>query len=505
MNFEFLRKNQLVSYKPTTKIPISNPIKLSQKDIQLFDLFKEIIKENDIKNIELRAVGGWVRDHLINNESNDLDIVIKGFDAKTLVKMLNEKVHNKKLVMVKNKIKKTDGRELYLVKTTIYDIMIDFVELKGTLLEDAKRRDFTFNAIYYNILENKIEDILGIGITDLENGFVRTCVDPETLFNIDSLNILRLLRFATKYQFVIDDKALNAIEKNKKEYQNNLLKTISKERLHKEMISIFSGPNPSFAIYSFYELGMLEYILHLDLHKNNIQWFCDKDIINCVNIFIVGKICMDKYKQYFEENGEVFDSKYQSPFYSILLIIYMRNFTDSHNNMIARIMLSEVIKIESKSFLKILNHFDEFNTFISNNKFTRLNVGILLGRILVCNISKLILISVSNEYVNKINSNNILNDIDNNVLDEIFNKYYEFFKFIKKENLENVNQIKPIIDGKEIQKLFPGLSARYLGLMGEILVNKQIENNNIITKDIAIKTIQEKIEELKIDLNEENN
>jgi tRNA nucleotidyltransferase/poly(A) polymerase len=309
-----------------------------------------------------------------------------------------------------------------------------------------------------------------------------------------------MLRFASKYQFVIDDEALKVIEKNKKEYQNNLLNKITKERLHKEMILIFSNPNPSFAIYSFYQLGMLESLLHLDLHKNNNNWLTDKDILNSVNNFIVGKICIDRYKKYFEDEGEIFDSKYKIPYYSILLIIIARNFTDTHNNNIAKIILAKVLKIETKNYLKIVNHFDEFNTFVSNKQYNRLNVGILLRQILLCNISKFIFISMSNEYVQKMNSNNILNTTDNDVLDEIFNKYYELCKFIKKENLETVNELKPIINGKEIKKVFPGIHDKYLGLMNEILVNKQIETNNNITKEDAINIIRAKIQELKIDL-----
>ena len=499
IKFPSFLQNSLIAYKPIIFNPLTVPINLSEKEKQIFNLLKEIIKENNLQNIELFAVGGWVRDHLINIKSNDLDIAVKGIDTNSFAKLINQKINKdkNKYAIVNNKLKKQDGKEIILTKTTILDVEIDFVELQVNIIEDAKERDFTFNALYYNILQNKVEDPLNMGINDLKNGFIRTCVSPNKLFNYDSLNILRMLRFAAKYQFVIDDQCLNEIVKNKNIYKDNLLNKISKERIHKELNSIFCSMNPSFAIYSLYKLGLFEYALHLNLHKNNNNWLSEKDIIKFVNIFIIGKICFDKYKIYFE--GENFDDKYKYCYYSILLTIGMRNFTDNYNNSLTKIMLAKVLKTESKN-LKIVNHFDEFNNFISKNEYSRLNVGILIRKILFNNISKILLISVSNEYVQKNITNDVLDKIDDNNLDNIFNKYFEFYKYIKKENLEKVNELKSIMDGKEIKTYFPGLDKKYLSTMIETLINKQIENNNKFSKDDAINEIKLKIQELKIEL-----
>ena len=103
--FLSLQQNSLVSYKPNKENKITNPINLSPNEIKLFSILKEIIEENKIKNIKLLAVGGWVRDHLLNMESNDLDIVIKGISSKELVILLNKKVNNKKYIMDKREKK----------------------------------------------------------------------------------------------------------------------------------------------------------------------------------------------------------------------------------------------------------------------------------------------------------------------------------------------------------------------------------------------------------------
>jgi len=164
IDFKTLQSNPLLSYTPLKPISITNPINLTQKETQIFDLFKDIIKEKNLKNIELRVVGGWVRDHLLNVPCNDLDITIKGIDPKTFAELLNEKVNKGKFAIGTKALKRSNGLEINLTKTKIYDVMIDFVELKDEALEDAKRRDFTFNALFYNILENEIEDLLELGI-----------------------------------------------------------------------------------------------------------------------------------------------------------------------------------------------------------------------------------------------------------------------------------------------------------------------------------------------------
>ena len=497
IDFKTLQLNQLVSYKTSKENPIANPIILSPKEVEIFEVFKEIITENNFKNIEIRVVGGWVRDHLLNIPSNDLDINIKGLDPNIFVKLLNEKVNKNKFILVNRTLKRPNGREIQLIKTTIYDTLIDFVELKDSAIEDAKKRDFTINALFYNILENKIEDVLNLGITNLKKGIIRICATPPNqIINYDSLPILRMLRFALKYKFAIDDICLSEIEKNKKILQDNLLNEVGKDTIHKDINLIFTGPNPSFAIYSLYRFGLLEFALQFDTqyknhHKNSIK---EKDILNCVNIFIVGDKILEKYKYYFE--GEIYDNQYKFTFYSILLTINMRNFTNIYGGNLTNYILSNVLKLEGKNNLRIIHNYDEFNNFIDKNEYNRLNVGILLRKILIRNLSKIILISVAYDYIMKINSNEVLDKIDYDKLENIFTKYFEFYKYMKKENLETVDEIRPIIDAKQIKKDFPGTPKYYLGDLMEALINKQIETNNNFSKEDAINTIKSKIKEL---------
>ncbi len=74
----------------------------------------------------------------------------------------------------------------------------------GSTEQDASRRDITINALFYNIKSNKVEDFLGNGILDLKNSLIRTPIDPRITFNDDPLRILRVIRFAVRFQFQID-------------------------------------------------------------------------------------------------------------------------------------------------------------------------------------------------------------------------------------------------------------------------------------------------------------
>lgn len=72
-------------------------------------------------------------------------------------------------------------------------------------MEDALRRDITINALFYNIHTHQVEDFTGKGLSDLENGIVRTPLQPVQTFLDDPLRILRVIRFASRFNYKILD------------------------------------------------------------------------------------------------------------------------------------------------------------------------------------------------------------------------------------------------------------------------------------------------------------
>jgi len=130
----------------------------------------------------------------------------------------------------------------------------DKVEWGTTLEEDLKRRDFTMNALAYDIQNEKIIDLFD-GQKDIDKKLIRTVGKPEERFSEDALRMLRALRFASELGFMIEHETQEAILKNAA-----LLGHISKERIRDELTKIVMSNSPAFALDSAARLGLLEYI-----------------------------------------------------------------------------------------------------------------------------------------------------------------------------------------------------------------------------------------------------
>ena len=104
----------------------------------------------------------------------------------------------------------------------------------GTPEEDARRRDFTINGLFYNIADGSIIDYVG-GLQDLEHRVLRVIGDPATRFHEDPVRMVRAVRIASQLDFEIERNAREAIMQLCGELVNS-----SRERLHEEMLKIFN-------------------------------------------------------------------------------------------------------------------------------------------------------------------------------------------------------------------------------------------------------------------------
>jgi tRNA nucleotidyltransferase (CCA-adding enzyme) len=82
----------------------------------------------------------------------------------------------------------------------------------GTPMQDALRRDLTFNSMFFNINTNQIEDLTEQGLKDLKDGVCRTPLDPLKTFIDDPLRVLRTVRFAQRFGFKISDEIIKAAQ-----------------------------------------------------------------------------------------------------------------------------------------------------------------------------------------------------------------------------------------------------------------------------------------------------
>ncbi|CAM2773927.1 polynucleotide adenylyltransferase PcnB [Vibrio neptunius] len=105
----------------------------------------------------------------------------------------------------------------------------------GTIDEDAERRDFTINAMYYNIGDYAIHDYAG-GNEDLEDRLVRLIGDPETRYREDPVRMLRAIRFAVKLDFDIEEETAAPIEE-----MSPLLRDIPSARLYEESLKMLQS------------------------------------------------------------------------------------------------------------------------------------------------------------------------------------------------------------------------------------------------------------------------
>ena len=101
--------------------------------------------------------------------------------------------------------------------------------------EDAKRRDFTINALFYDVLKKESHDYVG-GLQDIKGKTIRTVGDSDQRFSEDKLRILRAIRFVSQLGFNIEEVTLKAIQKNASHIHQ-----VSGERLFEELNKLMGG------------------------------------------------------------------------------------------------------------------------------------------------------------------------------------------------------------------------------------------------------------------------
>lgn len=122
----------------------------------------------------------------------------------------------------------------------------------GSLLDDARRRDFTLNSLMVNLHSRELVDLLGIGAEDLAGGILRTPLEPGTTFSDDPLRMLRAIRFKHRFGFEFAPGLAEAIAEN-----SYRLAIVSMERIRDEFEKILMGSRPDVALQEMRELGLL--------------------------------------------------------------------------------------------------------------------------------------------------------------------------------------------------------------------------------------------------------
>lgn len=215
---------------------------------------ERIIRTLNDHGYEAYAVGGCVRDTLLDRKPGDWDITtsarpqeVKELFRRTIDTGIQ---HGTVTVMM--------DRTGYEVTTYRIDGEYEDgrhpkqVEFTSSLIEDLKRRDFTINAMAYSH-ETGIVDEFG-GVEDLNAKTIRCVGDPMERFTEDALRILRAIRFSAQLDFTIEEQTWNAI----RVIAPNIAK-VSKERIQVELTKLLLSDHPE-KIREVYETGISPYI-----------------------------------------------------------------------------------------------------------------------------------------------------------------------------------------------------------------------------------------------------
>ena len=215
-----------------------------------------IIKRLKEHNYEAVYAGGWVRDHLLGIEASDIDIATSAKPEQI------EALFDKCLAI---------GKAFGVIIVVVDDIEIEVATFRkdsqesdgrhpdsvifSSMEEDAKRRDFTINGMFYDPITAKIIDYVG-GQKDLKKGLIRFIGNPEERIIEDKLRLMRAIRFASRFNFEIEDHSWKAIKK----YSQDILQ-ISEERVADELLKILRTRNYSRVMDLLFESKLINAIL----------------------------------------------------------------------------------------------------------------------------------------------------------------------------------------------------------------------------------------------------
>jgi poly(A) polymerase len=121
--------------------------------------------------------------------------------------------------------------------------------------EDALRRDFTINGMFFDPIKNELLDYVG-GRKDLDDHILRAIGEPEVRFTEDKLRLLRAARFATRFSLTIEPATRAAIQK-----MAGQITVVSAERIAEELRRLLVDPRRACGLDLLYELGLVEHVL----------------------------------------------------------------------------------------------------------------------------------------------------------------------------------------------------------------------------------------------------
>ena len=232
------------------------------KNLKIFKIISQVAYD---RGQSVYVVGGYVRDLLLGRKSpTDIDFVTEssGIElAQAVAKSINPET--------KVSIFKTYGTAMFRYE----NLELEFVGARkesysadsrnpqveqGTLEDDQKRRDFTVNATAISLNKDNFGELIDPfnGMEDMEQKILRTPLEPVQTYSDDPLRMMRAIRFASTLGFSIEQKSLEAIEKEAKR-----IEIITVERIMVEFNKIMLSEKPSVGLEIMKKTGLLNIVL----------------------------------------------------------------------------------------------------------------------------------------------------------------------------------------------------------------------------------------------------
>jgi tRNA nucleotidyltransferase (CCA-adding enzyme) len=217
---------------------IKAEMQLPQDVLTFYELFKK-------KNKDIFVVGGAVRDFIMGKTPHDFDLVTNALpdETKEILKDYRTDLQGEHFGVIR--VYTEDEPLGYEIASYRKDISFgrdnksegEKVEIGKhiTIEDDVLRRDFTQNALFYDIGKKEIIDLVG-GVEDIKNNIIRAVGKPEERFKEDRLRIIRAIRFSARSNSKIDEQTSEAIRKDNRLRNVSSKEDVSQERIIDEII-----------------------------------------------------------------------------------------------------------------------------------------------------------------------------------------------------------------------------------------------------------------------------
>eukprot|EP01124_Arcella_intermedia_P003489 TRINITY_DN11929_c0_g1_i2.p1 TRINITY_DN11929_c0_g1~~TRINITY_DN11929_c0_g1_i2.p1 ORF type:complete len:543 (-),score=143.40 TRINITY_DN11929_c0_g1_i2:6-1571(-) len=460
---------------------------MNEKEVELVGLLEKVVAHYKLE-VNLRIAGGWVRDKLLGKDSEDVDISIDTMTGKQFGDYIVQyyKLTDPQKDQLSLNIIKTNPDQSKHLETAVLNLCgielnvnnlrtetyaqhsrIPLVRVAASPEEDAQRRDFTINTLFYNLRTREVEDWTGKGVEDLRKGTIRTPIDPEVTLLEDPLRALRAIRFAglvnenveggPQAGSIFEEKLRETLKL--KEIHVALHNKVSRERISKEIEKMVHLRNATLAFYFLKEFGLFPVVFG----NSAFQWKESEVQLASQIIDKIFKKVLPLSLPYFERLGYELSSDLKTsllmsaivyPFVSHTLTQDSRlSLHDSHNigKFIKRDMRMSNLKDHwTKRIIEYSIAFQNLHNYYSSKSDKNISEAFWENLHPLCDW----LLDVHNPVWISIIFLAVVHAEQHNQHQDYYSSHTNFINAVFKDNLQMIWTIPPVLNGDELVELF---------------------------------------------------